>query len=189
MPRATVLIVQAEISLTHKLEMTQALAASAESCFHLAAGQNFQRSRDSDSPKSFCPPASGSGIRKQIVIQAHLGVHRGGGIHPVDGGAFDLAAVGWIAATATPDRTRTKSPSQLPASSLTQPVQVIRYAPFRRHSGPPGNRRLYFGTGVSKKSSASIHKWREKRHCRGCRHPDRVRIVFHLKRSPLCPSG
>ena len=49
-----------------------------------------------------------------------------------------------------------------PSSSVSQPTHLMRYAPFKRHSGPLGHSRLYLGTGWVRKSSASTHRFREK---------------------------
>ena len=76
---------------------------------------------------------------------------------------------------------------KIPFSSFLQPVQVMRYAPFSRHSMPPGHRRLYLGTGASRKSSASTYSSREKEMVRV---PSSGRLgLFSTSKVSLRPSG
>ena len=92
-----VLGVGAEVTQTHELEGGGSLG-TCQAGFYLTAGEDFQRIGVQVLHQSFHAGGVGVNSVEQVVVQTDLCVHSGLGIHPVDGSALDLAAVGGIAA-------------------------------------------------------------------------------------------
>src|SRR5699024_6538851 len=87
-----------EIALAQELEGGGGLHVG-QTGLHLGAGQHLQGA-GIEAVQEVLVAGVGVGIGEEIVVQPHLGVHGGGGVHPVDGGALHLAAVGGVAALA-----------------------------------------------------------------------------------------
>ena len=67
--------------------------------FHLAAGEDLETVRI-EAVQEVLVCAVGIGIGEKVIVNADLGFAAVVGVHPVDGGALDLTAVGRIAAAA-----------------------------------------------------------------------------------------
>ena len=96
MSGSTVTAVGAEVAQTHELIAGRCLGIC-QGSFHLTAGQHFQRVGVQAS-QEILAGGIGIGIVEEVVVLTHFGVQTVVGIHPVDGGTLDLAAVGRIAA-------------------------------------------------------------------------------------------
>ena len=93
-----VFVIHTEISLAHELEERGGLYFG-QSRLHLGVGQHLQ-GVGVQAVQEVLVPGVRLGVAEQIVVQAHLGVHGGGGVHPVDGSPLYLAAVRRVAAAA-----------------------------------------------------------------------------------------
>ena len=92
-----ILVVQAEITLAHELETHRVLAFFghrdlSEAFLDLAARQHFE-TVGIDIVEEVLVRTVRIRVGKEIVIDSYLGVRAVVGIHPVDRGALDLAAV------------------------------------------------------------------------------------------------
>ena len=92
---SAVLVVGAEITQTHELIAHGSLCI-AQRCFHFTAGEHFQRV-GIQAAEEILAGGIGISIVEQVIILAYLCIHSGGSVHPVDGRAFDFAAIGRIA--------------------------------------------------------------------------------------------
>lgn len=128
--------------------------------FDLAAGQNRQGIRVQTVEEVFVR-AVGLRVGEEVFVQTNLGINGSLAVNPVNGCALDLAAVGRVAAAGIGVIRRVNFLDAAVGGLLAARCQVMRYAPFRRHSGPLGYRRLYLGMGSGRKSSASIQTSRE----------------------------
>lgn len=90
-PGRTVLAVQTEIPYPHELEVCGRFCLG-QSGFHLAAVHYLQRGFIHAVEEVLIRRIWGS-IAEQVVIEPALCVHGCSGVHPMDGGAFDLPAV------------------------------------------------------------------------------------------------
>ena len=89
--------VGAEVAQTHELVGSRSLGVT-QGGLDLAAGQDFQGVGVHVAQQGLhAGGVRGDGI-EQVLVQPDLGIHGGLGVHPVDGGTLDLAAVGRIAA-------------------------------------------------------------------------------------------
>src|SRR5699024_1162890 len=93
-----VLVVGAEIALPQELEGGGSLHVG-QAGLHLGVGEHLQGA-GVEAVQEILVAGVGIGVGEQVVVQTDLGVHGGGGVHPVDGGALHLAAVGGITAPA-----------------------------------------------------------------------------------------
>ena len=91
-----VLGVGAEVAQTHELIGGGSLGVS-ERGLHLTAGENLQ-GMGVHAGQEVLACGVGIGIVEEIGILTDLGVGAGFGVHPMDGSALDLPAVGGIAA-------------------------------------------------------------------------------------------
>ena len=97
-------VVQAEVALPHELEALGIFAALrhgdlGQALFHLAALEDLETVGVQAVQEVLVRPVR-LRIGEEIIIEPHLRVGAVVGVHPVDGGALDLAAVGGIAAAA-----------------------------------------------------------------------------------------
>ena len=97
MAGSAVTAVGAEVAQTHELVAGGSLGVS-QGSLDLTAGQNLQRVLVHVAQQRLHGGGVGGSCMEQVLVQANLGIHSGLGIHPVDGGTLDLAAVSGIAA-------------------------------------------------------------------------------------------
>ena len=96
MLRGGVLAVGAEVTQTHELVGGRSLGVL-QGSLDFTAGEDFQRV-GIQAAEVILARCIGIGIVKQVGVLTDLGIHSSGGVHPVDGSALDLAAIGGVAA-------------------------------------------------------------------------------------------
>ena len=95
MVRGAVLAVGAEVAQTEELVGGRSLGVF-QAGFHLAAGEHLQ-GVGVQAAEEVLAGGVGIGIVKQVIVLTDLGLAAVVGIHPVDGCALDLPAVGGVA--------------------------------------------------------------------------------------------
>ena len=169
MARLGILVIQAEVAQTHELVAGSRLSAlvafgvavrgGGQTGLHLAVRQDLQRA-GIQALDEVLVGGVGVGVGEQVVVKPHLGVHGGGGVHPVDGGTLHLPAVGGVAAPAV-GIILAAIPVTLPFSSVSYDA-LDEICTLQAALRAVGVRRLYLGTGSAMKSSASIHRLRRR---------------------------
>ena len=74
-----------------------AVRGGGQTSFHFAVRQDLQRA-GIQALDEILVGGVGVGVGKEVVVEPHLGVNGGGGVHPVDGGALHLPAIGRVTA-------------------------------------------------------------------------------------------
>ena len=98
MAGSAVLVIHAEVALAQELEGGGGLRAG-QAGLHLGVGEHLQGA-GVEAVQEVLVPGVRLGVGEQVVVQPHLGVHGGGGVHPMNGRALHLPAVGGVAAPA-----------------------------------------------------------------------------------------
>ena len=96
MTGGAVFAVGAEVTQTHELVGSRCLGISQRS-FHLTVGEHFQ-TVGIQTGQIVLACGIGIGIIKQIAVLTDFRIHGGIGIHPMDGGTLDLAAISGVTA-------------------------------------------------------------------------------------------